>query len=282
MSGRERQTTGGGRFKRLAGFLGSAAWGLLLVLLLLYGLVQIGVRTECFRLRMEKELSRRLGMEMRVGRIRATESLNLKIRDVISVSEEAGLEARLIRVRWRLFRPRGAPLLESVRVDGWAVTFAPDDAGVMQPAVLGDLQGRISGWVGLGPAGMGLPSPRQKAVPAAEADGLFRPGVSRIDLRRGTLRLQDRQGRLQAAAEDLHVRLNSLLLPEGGRVSHLDLKAGVVQIASGPRIIGLHLEVVDTGDRQMVSVLEATDWGGAPRPRSSAAEYRKLLDAMDD
>ena len=43
-------------------------------------------------IRGEAELSRMAGMEMRVGRIRATESLNLKLRDVISVSKDAGIE----------------------------------------------------------------------------------------------------------------------------------------------------------------------------------------------
>ena len=81
---------------------------------------QILVRTDVFRAQVEKELSRLAGMEMRVGRIRATESLNLRIRDAIGVSDVAGIEARIVRIRWHLFRPRGEPMLESVRVDGLA------------------------------------------------------------------------------------------------------------------------------------------------------------------
>ena len=69
---------------------------LALVVLLVYGALQVLVRTDFFRSRVEAELSRLAGMEMRVGRIRATESLNLRIRDVIGVSKVAGIEARTV------------------------------------------------------------------------------------------------------------------------------------------------------------------------------------------
>ena len=51
-------------------------WKLGLAVLLIYGALQVLVRTDFFRARVEAELSRLTGMEMRVGRIRATESLN--------------------------------------------------------------------------------------------------------------------------------------------------------------------------------------------------------------
>ena len=68
---RPRPVSGGWRV------LWSLLWRLALAALLVYGVLQLFVRTNYFRLRVEAELSRMTGMEMRVGRIRATESLNL-------------------------------------------------------------------------------------------------------------------------------------------------------------------------------------------------------------
>ena len=270
------------RWRRLAGVLGTVVWWLVLLLLGLYGAVHGVVRTEFFRLRVEAELTQRLGMEMRVGRIRATESLNLKIRDVISVSEDAGIEARQVRIRWRLFRPRGAPWLEAVLIDGWAVTFAPDAAGVMQPALLDRVPEQILAWAC--PGGKGRPAGKRPAgekAAAEEAGKAFYRGIPTLALRGGTLRLQDEAGILVAAVAGLDVIQNSISLPNKEPISHLDVRAGVVQIAGGPRIVGLHVELVDAGDRQFLTQLAATDWGSAPRPRTAESEYRQLLDAMD-
>ena len=143
-------------------------WRLALVLLACYGLLQAGVRTDAFRRRVERELSRVTGMEMQVGRIRATESLNLRIRDVISRTADGGLEARLVRVRWRIFRPRGEPMLESVRVSGLALTFAPDAAGTIQPAFLEAFARTAYEWAGVRLAAAAEPPAGAGPAPAAQ------------------------------------------------------------------------------------------------------------------
>lgn len=268
----------------LAGLFGGLVWWLALAMLVLYGLVQVGVRTEWFRRRVERELSRVTGMEMRVGRIRATEALNLKIRDVISVSEGPGIELRLVRVRWRIFRPRGDPMLESIRVDGWEATFAPDANGQLQPAVFGATLGSALDW-----AGIGFPPAQTSAVPDTigvppETPSIPKPEISsfpRLEMRWGTVLVQDAQGNAQATASGLELLLASMVPPEGGRVSHLEIRAEEVRVVNGPRIAGLHVELVDTGSRQFLATLEAADWGAAPPPRNREAEYRELLDAMD-
>lgn len=255
------------------------AWKLALAVLLCYGLLHVWVRTDFFRSRVERELSRLTGMEIRVGRIRATESLNLRIRDAISVSEDAGIEARLIRIRWRLFRPRGAPMLESIRVDGLSLTFAPDAEGNLQPSFVRDFSERTLAWTGVAPGG---------AAPAAAAGGeqaraAPAAGVSvpRISLRKASVRWQDAQGRLRASMSGLELDWTAMELPGGGRIGHLDGRAAEVKVADGPKIAGLHLELVDTGGRQYLVALDAADWGSAQKPRSKEAEYRNLLDAME-
>lgn len=263
----------------------SFLWKVGLVALLVYGALQIWVRTDSFRSLVEAELSRLAGMEMRVGRIRATESLNLRFRDVISVSEVAGIEARLTRLRWRVFRPRGEPMLESIRTDGLALTIAPDGNGVLQPAFLGALSKNIFSLTGVP-----LPAAVAAAAEAGKAKETDDEGAAqRLDQWiRGPLifkglsvRWQDAQGNVVASVSGMDLTWVSLPLPNGGRVAHVDCRAAEVKVVNGPRIAGLHVELLDAGGRQYLMALEAADWGSAPKPRPVEAEYRELLDAMD-
>lgn len=274
---RPRPVSGGWRV------LWSLLWRLALAALLVYGVLQLFVRTNYFRLRVEAELSRMTGMEMRVGRIRATESLNLKLRDVISVSKDAGLEARTVRIRWRWFRPEGVSMLESLRIDGLSLTFAPDEKGVIQPAFLGRMSRMI-----LDSSGAGLEDIQREAALPAKTD---KPDVDSanaspwmsgpVEIRWASARWQDAAGNMLASASNLELAWMSMALPNGGQVSHVDCRAGEVKLANGARITGLHVELIDAGDRQFLVNLDASDWGTTPPPRSPETEFREMMDAMD-
>ena len=266
--------------------LGAWAWKLVLVLALVYGGLQILVRTDVFRAQVEDELSRLAGMEVRIGRMRATESLNLKIRDTIGISDVAGIEARVARVRWRLFRPRGAPMLDSVRVDGLALTIAPDATGAIQPAFMEPLSRSVFAWTGL-TAPKELAAAKAPAAAAAPA-GKAGPGRALEDWLGGPLvlqdvsvRWQDSQGRLLASVSGLDVVWTPLVTPKGRRVSHLDCRAAEIKVVNGPRIADLRLEMVAVEDQRFLVTLQAADWGGAEPPPPPGAEARALLDAMD-
>ena len=259
-------------------------WKGTLAVALAYGALQVLVRTDVFRSQVEEELSRLAGMEVRIGRMRATESLNLKIRDAIGISDVAGIEARVARVRWRLFRPRGTPMLESVRVDGLALTIAPDDAGALQPAFLGRLSGNVFAWTG-------LPVPAElAAVPDAEAVPARPDGPARsleewlggpLVLQNVSVRWQAAPGLLRASVSGMDVVWTPLTTPKGRRVSHLDCRAAEIKVVNGPRIADLRLELVAVEDQRFLVTLQAADWGGAEPPPAPGAEARELLDAMD-
>ena len=258
--------------------LGAFAWKLALAFGLLYGSLQVLVRTDFFRSQVERELSRLAGMDMRVGRIRATESLNLRLRDTIGVTEVAGIEARTARIRWRLFRPRGEPMLESVRVDGLALTIAPDENGEIQPAFLGSLSRQVFAWTG---------RPLPKGVAAAARSGgraKDRPANwvrGPLVFQNVSVRWQDAKGNLQAAVAGMDVAWAAMTTPNGRRVAHLDCRAAEIKIVNGPRITGLHVELVEADGQRFLVDLAADDWGGAPPPPAPGAEARALLDAMD-
>lgn len=261
-------------------------WKGTLAVALAYGALQVLVRTDVFRSQVEEELSRLAGMEVRIGRMRATESLNLKIRDAIGISDVAGIEARVARVRWRLFRPRGTPMLESVRVDGLALTIAPDESGVLQPAFLGQLTQNVFAWTGLpapverpgAPETAAAPAPAPAAVPSRSLeDWLGGPLV----LQNVSVRWQDAQGLLRASVSGMDVVWTPLTTPKGRRVSHLDCRAAEIKVVNGPRIADLRLELVAVEDQRFLVTLQAADWGGAEPPPPPGAEARALLDAMD-
>lgn len=262
----------------------SLLWKLALAVLLVYGAIHVFVRTAYFRSMVEAELSRLAGMEMRTGRIRVTESLNLRIRDVISVSEVSGIEARLVRIRWHLFRPKGTPMLESVRVDGLALTIGPDADGAIQPQVFAPMAKQLLKWTGVPLPEGKVPAARKAAAKAAD-EGLglqsFRSGGPLVKLSGVSVRLQDANGNVQASVTGMDLAWASMELPNGGRVSHVDVHAAEIKMAKGPRIGGLHLELIDAGDRQFLVDLDAADWGGAAPPPPPEAQARDLLDAMD-
>lgn len=270
--------------------LGRAVWTLgwkaVLVFLLFYGALQVLVRTDFFRSQVEAELSRLAGMEIRVGRIRATESLNLRLRDTIGVSKVAGIEARTARIRWRLFRPRGESMLESVRVDGLALTLAPDGGGTIQPEFLGRLSKKMLEWTGAPlPKGLesaGTRNPRAPSAPPAERPDALEDWIrGPLIFQNVSLRWQDEAGNLLASVSGMDLTWMSDTTPNGGRISHTECHAAEINVAGGPKISGLHVELVEAGGKQFLVDFEAVDWGGAKPPKSPEAECRELLDAMD-
>ena len=254
-------------------------WRLLLAVLLAYGAAQVFVRTGLFRSLVEARLSRLAGMEVRTGRIRATASLNLRIRDLMAVSDRAGFEARLVRIRWRLFRPPGESWLESVRVDGLTLTAAPAAAGGMQPAFLGNWPGRLLARAGLPvPAELAdsdRPDRPDRATAGSPAAGLRIP---RLALNGVSLQLLDAQGRVQVAATGLDAAWTAMMLADGREVAHLGCRAAELKVAGRPRIVGLRLELVEAAGQRFLLALDAADWGGL---KPAGQESADLLRAME-
>ena len=120
------------------------------------------------------------------------------------MSEVAGIEARLTRLRWRIFRPRGEPMLESIRIDGLALTIAPDAAGVLQPPFLGAWSKKVFEWTGVpvpeAVASAQIPGRASApAAPAAREPAHWSSGP--LAFRGVSVRWEDAQGNLLATAK---------------------------------------------------------------------------------
>ena len=105
------------------------------------------IRSPWFRVAVERRLSQMTGMEVRVGSIRTTESLNLRLGDISALEDRAGLEIHVMRVKWALFPLRIRRLI----VEDAVLTMAPDEEQHLLPKVVGD-----QAWTFLGHLTQGL------------------------------------------------------------------------------------------------------------------------------
>ena len=281
-------------------------WALTLagIAVVLYIAAQIVARTDWMRNKVEAELSRLSGMPVRIdGRIRATESLNLKIRDVISYEGESGLRVGILRIRWRLFAPKGESHVEAVWAENVSLTLTVGADGTIRPSFLGDCGRQAAVYAGL-PVLSREATPAEQAVEQAadgdaKADGegvKARPALEVLPLLRiqnARVRWCGADGEEIASAEGIDITWRTLGLPEIGMnpvlgpgddltVSHLRGYAESVVVPPSVHVAGLRLELIHAGTKNYLSHLSATDWGRQKPPQNpaeSTADIEMLRDA---
>jgi len=256
----------------------------------LYVAAQVVARTDWMKKTVEAELSRLSGMPVRIdGRIRATESLNLKIRDVISYDGDSGLRVGILRIRWRLFVPQGESHIEAVWAENVTLTLAMGEDGTIRPSFLGDCGRQAATYAGLPVLSRAATPAEQAAEQAADgaseaADVKARPVLDVLPL----LRIQNARvrwcgpdGEEIATAEGIDITWRTLGLPEIGMnpvlgpeddltVSHLRGYAESVVIPPSVHVAGLRLELIHAGKKNYLSHLSAADWGRQRPPRNPA------------
>jgi hypothetical protein len=259
-------------------------WMLLLAVLLVYVGIHLWVRSPWFENWVEERLSELVGMEIQVGRIRATEALNLKLRDLIGMTELAGVEAKVVRVRWRLFRHEGDPWLESIRVDGGSITVAPDRRGRIQPVFLSRWMEQLPAWL---EAGAVVREETDVALAAGGEDGVepsspLRMQLPYLRIQWGSVRICDAQGAERLMADGVSLERSVMTLPDGRKLMHTQADIQRIKLFGGSQLLGMHVEFMELDGRLFVVACEARDWGDVPQPVSKAEEYLALLDAMDE
>ena len=271
----------------------------------LYLAAQLVARTEWMRHRLESELSKLSGMPVRIdGRVRATEALNLRARDVISFEGDSGLSVGILRIRWRLFPPQGESHVESVWAENVRLTLTIGEDGTLRPAFLGACGRQAASYLGIPTFSHGTEEEATggEATIAGLADLSAADGAKRtprklsvvplLRVQNATVRWLDAKGEMLASASGIDMTWRTLALPEIGMnpvlspddawsVSHLRGYAASVSVPPSIHIAGLRLELIHAGDRQFLSHLSADDWGKHPPPRDPAArtpDVEMLLD----
>lgn len=263
---------------------GRIAWGVLLAAVALYGGAQAGIRSPWFRVAVERRLSKLAGMEVRVGDIRATESLNLRIGGISALDDRAGMEVRVLRVKWSWFARQGFSRIHKLSAEDVTLTMSPDEEGRLLPSFVGDhawsLVGRLT--QGMVPA-MPMPEtwPERGEEPREHRIG----GIPHIRCVRGVFSLRDASGRERASARDLELDRRVERDADGRLVERLEVQAAVLSV-EGMQLTGVDwaAERTEGGDWN-VSRFASDGWSGwAPADAEGADAagemYRELLDSI--
>lgn len=275
--------------------LGRILWIAIAVAAVLYGIAQAAVRSPWFRVAVERRLSNAAGMEVRVGRIRPTESLNLRLSDITALEDRAGLEVKVIRIKWTFFARRGFSRIRKLIVEDAVLTMAPDGDGRLLPSFAGDrawelvsglTQGRLPGPAEQPASGAGA----GEAVDAtARAGGGMQRefgGIRDVRLVRGTFSLRDAGGNERASAKDVDIVRHVGFGEDGRRVEHWEVQAAMLS-AEGMQLPNLDwaAEFTEAGGWNVTRFASDgwSDWAPAAPPDAmdrTAEQYRELLDSI--
>lgn len=263
--------------------------GAIAAVAVLYGAAQAGIRSPWFRKAVERRLSRATGMEVHVGRIRPTESLNLRIGNVWALGDGVGVEARVLRVKWSFFAPRGLSRVRKVIVEDAALTVVVPDGGEV-PTITGGgaqelvshlVQGRLRDVV----------VPPRGGEPAGKVEASSKPhrqngGIGHVRLVRGTFSLRDANGRERSAASGVGFDRTIAFDPDGRRVERWNVVATTLS-AGGMQLTSIDWEAECTGDGPWNVVRFVSDGWSDSAPSASpddieraTEQYRALLDSI--
>lgn len=257
----------------------------------LYGGAQAGIRSPWFRVAVERRLSNLAGMEVRVGRIRPTESLNLRISDVSSLENNAGMEVRVLRVKWSFFAPRGFFRVRKLVAEDAVLTMSPDAAGNMQPAFAGNRAWEMVGHLsrGLEPDIRRSPDLPGSGDNAGDAPtGIGRGFASMPDFRllRCVFSLRDANGRERVSAKDVEINRTVGLDADGRPEEHWEVQAAVLSV-EGMQLTGIDWVADRTVDGEWkVARFASSDWSGwtatgeGSDVEDATEKYRALLDSI--
>lgn len=256
----------------------------LLAAVLLYGGAQAAIHSPWFRVVVERRLSQMTGMEVRVGSIRTTESLNLRLGDISALEDRAGMEIHIMRVKWSLFPLR----IRRLSVEDAVLTMAPDEDQHLLPTVVGN-----QAWTFLGHLTQGLvpliaPPPEELRTEPRVAPSPS-PGRGTIDrirqfrLVRGMFSIRDASGRERASAKDLEIE--RVLEGSGDdAVEHWTIEAAVLSV-EGMQQTGVEWSAIHDARGWWVkhfTTQEVSGWEPAsPEAVQEATDtYRALLDSI--
>lgn len=280
----------------MAKLLGRILWIAIAVAAVLYGVAQAGLRSPWFRVAVERRLSNAAGMEVRVGRIRPTESLNLRISDISVLEDRAGMEVKVLRVKWTFFARRGFSRVRKIIVEDAVLTMAPDEQGELLPAFVGERTWELVSSLTQGRLQNAAETPGENegtgfAVPAdGGKDGgrMYREfgGIRNVRLLRGTFSLRDANGNERASAKDVDISRKIDFGTDGRKVEHWDVQAAMLS-AEGMQLPNLDwaADFTEAGGWNITRFSSDgwSDWGPAPSQEEmerTTEKYRELFDSI--
>lgn len=252
-----------------------AAQTLLVIGLILYGAALVASRTDGFRDVVASRLERHLGVPVKIDAVSANARFDLTLRGVVTEGtrhkNSPGIRAHRVKLAWSWaqFVRQGRPGLRHLDLERCVITFARDDQQNWQPADLAPLSEFLAKWLQLD---LGTPADAA-SVSAVKAEASGAAGRPAADAGRAAARaLQD--GRMSvalrrsevtwwgdgevplAAVEGVSLTATPVELPNR-TLTHYHLKLERASAAQGLSVSDLTLELLDTGDQQLVLVFDA-------------------------
>lgn len=234
---------------------------------ILYVAGLFAARTEGFRDIVARRLEARLGLPVSIGSVSADWRYDLTLRSVATEGtrekQEAGVRAQRVRLGWSLadwFGGGGVGLRE-IDLDRCVITFARGEGGSWQPEQLAPLSDFLAKWLhvdlgaGGGQAADGV-APTAPKAPAREATRALQEARLRVALRRCEVTWWTGGEVPLAALEGVTLTATPVRLPNRS-MTHYHLKLARAASAAGMAASNLTLELLDTGDQQIVLVLQA-------------------------
>lgn len=238
---------------------------LLVLSIIAYGAVRAMTFTAGFKSLIEEQVLARFDLPVTIGKVRSNWSCDLEFSDVATtnVSDVAtgGIRAQRIDLEWSLADLlRGRPWdLRRIGVAGCTITFVARD-GAWDPAALAPLSSWLAKWLEVG-----LPAP-SNTVPVATTNSNVKATAeaARVDrwsntvfsVRDMTLKWMIGATGEVSSAEGVWVDVAPLQVPDR-KFRYYHLKLNVARSPDGSTIRNVDLELLDTGDQQVVLGLKA-------------------------
>lgn len=265
------------------------AWRACCTILILLGLLYIAGlaigRTEGFRALVAQRLEKLLGMPVKIDRTALNARYGLTLKGVVTEgtrrANSPGLRAQRVSIDWRwcdVFR-RGKPGIARVELDKPVIIFAQEEDGTWAPKPLAPLSVFLAKQLqfSLPMRGENRP-PRTDSMLAVEVQGpraatdpaaleaVLSGLKTEISITRGELAWWTEQPVPVASVEGVSLQATPVALPDRA-LTHYLLKVTRAASVNGPGIRDLIVELLDTGDQQVVLRFQG-EHSAAPRPGS--------------
>lgn len=245
-----------------------AIWIAVAAAAILYGGAQAGIRSPWFRVAVERRLSEAAGMEVRVGRIRPTESLNLRIGDISALEDRAGMEVKVLRVKWSFLASRTGSHIRKLVAEDAVLTIAPDAEGNLLPAFAGNRALElVAQWTRSWP-----PDGPERGIGQVvmDADGGRMHGeigtIGHVRLLRCAFSLRDASGRERAGGKDFEIDRFVEVDDLGRSAERWEVQAAVFA-SEGRQLTGLDWAAGYTGESGWeISRFSADSWSDGTSP----------------
>jgi hypothetical protein len=263
----------------------------LVVLVILYVAALAATRTDGFRDVVASRLEQHFGLPVKIESVAASPRFDLTLRGLVTEGtrqkNSPGLRAHQVVLGWAwgdLWR-HGRVGLRRLELERCVITFARDDQQAWQPADLVPLSEFLAKWLqlDLGPAASasnaatvavaerpaGTPEPdalepeveKPAAAAGRAAARALQDGHLSVALRRSEITWWGDGDVPLAAVEGVSLTATPVRLPNR-TLTHYHLKLEHAAGAKGLSVSDMTLEVLDTGDQQLVLVFDAGHTSG--------------------